>query len=134
MKKIVKRKNGSLYVATISQGEHMADASFEKECDINNIAKRFLKTGHLEHRNPNLGTYADLAAVPDLLEAHTIMEDLSAEFSKLPSATRERFGNDYKSMLSFVSDPINALEAHKMGLIPGKYTPPESKSEPKKDS
>lgn len=39
-------------------------------------------------------------------------------FERLPSALRQRFGNDPEKMLSFTEDPNNRKESVRLGLVP----------------
>ena len=61
--------------------------------------------------------FGDYTNVPDLLEAHSIIERATADFAELPAKVRDRFRNDPVEVLRFVSDKANFEEAVSLGLI-----------------
>lgn len=73
--------------------------SFAQECDINHIVARFEKTGVVTHLNRVQGTYADVSEMGSYREALDIVRAVQNDFSKLPSAVREQFGNDPASFI-----------------------------------
>lgn len=99
-------------------------------CDINNIMKKYEKTGILEHRNTFEGKYGDFTDAP--MDYHESMNSVLAAqqmFSSLPSKIRSRFGNDPGAFVDFVGNPENIEELQKMGLAKA----PEPVSEPAPD-
>lgn len=89
--------------------------SFRDECDINNILKKYLKTGILPVVT-RVQQYGDFSEVSDYQGAlHTVMSAQEA-FMDLPSKVRERFMNDPGQFLEFMADPKNGKEAVELGL------------------
>lgn len=90
--------------------------SFKEEVDINTIVKRFGLTGQLPEnvRVPVSADYVD--AVSDYQTAMNIVRSAQEEFMRLPSAVRERFGNDPQKLQMFVEDEKNLDEARKLGI------------------
>lgn len=82
----------------------MARSDMAEECDINNIVKRYSKTGQLPvsvgDRMPRFGE----APVMSFHEGLNMVIAAREAFSELPAAVRKRFGNDPGAL-------IGALEA-----------------------
>lgn len=92
--------------------------SFVAECDINNILKQYKKTGIISHINAAAakGTYQDLPDQVDYQEALNTVIRAEESFATLPSAVRDRFGNDPAEFMAFMADPKNIDEAISLGL------------------
>lgn len=87
------------------------------ECDINNIMKRFHKTGALPSVIRQDPTYGDFADAVDYHEACNIVVRAREQFDLLDSRVREEFGNDPEAFLKFAGNPENADKMAKMGLM-----------------
>lgn len=101
---------------TVSCGGAPAKQSFKDECDINNIMKRYTRTGQVPV-GVRVGSYGDFCGPADLLEARELIERADAQFQALPSAVRERFKNSPGLFLEFVQNKGNAKEARELGLL-----------------
>lgn len=89
-------------VITPVVGETMTKQSFKDECDINNILRKYEKTGLISHLSAYRGRYEELPSNIDYQESlHAIMEADQA-FASLPSRLRSRFDNDPALFLEFV--------------------------------
>lgn len=98
-------------------GESMTRQEAKDECDINNIMKKFERTGMLDHRNQFQGQYGDYTNVPT--DYHSAMNQVVAAeemFLTVPAKVRAKFGNDPGAFLAFVSDPKNQDEMIELGL------------------
>lgn len=107
--------------ASISSGlscsdESRTDQSFIEECDINTIVRDFGVTGRLPDNPIKTPLEGDFTAVVDYQTALNMVLEADAAFSELPSAVRERFGNDAARFVAFASDPENLEECRKLGL------------------
>ena len=94
----------------------MTEQSHLKACDINNIMKRYEKTGLLDHVNTYGGNYGDFTFAEDY---HTSLNKILAAdemFMSIPAEIRAKFANDPAEFLNFVHDPSNAEELVKLGL------------------
>ena len=103
------------------------------ECDINNIMKKYERTGLIDHVARHDGQYGEYA----VNDYHTAMNTVVAAremFETVPSAIRARFGNDPGAFIDFVNDEANAEEMVKLGLrkapsfeepAPARQTAPE---------
>jgi len=98
-------------------GASRTKQSFAKECDINNIMKRYEKDGVVNHFNRYGGMYGDFTGVPEYREAVERVMRADAMFMSLPASIRTRFENDPGAFVKFVEDPANKDELTKMGLV-----------------
>lgn len=92
-----------------------ARQSFKDECDINNILKKYQKTGVVDWLAKHEGTYADVSAF-DFMSAQMTIVEAKRMFGDLPSSVRKRFSNDPAEFLLFMEDDSNLEEAIKLGL------------------
>ena len=89
---------------------------FKRECDINVLVARAV-AGDLEIP-PISPAVIDATILPNSYEdAMDIVFMAQKAFSSLPSAVRDRFGNDPGALLAFLGDAANRDEAVKLGLI-----------------
>lgn len=130
MKKIevIETKRGKrIRVCTINDttiDPDRTDQSQAADCDINNIVRRYKKTGQISHLAKSKGVYADLSLLPDtLLDAHMMIQQASDAFMQLPAEVRKKFRNDPEEMIQFLNDPKNSEEAIKLGLLVRKDPP-----------
>lgn len=100
-----------------TSGESMTKQSFKDECDINNILKKYQKTGLLNHVNQHKGDYTDLTQNVDYHTAQNMIIQAQNSFNSLPSSIRLKFNNDPGQFLDFVHNPDNVDEMKSMGLI-----------------
>ena len=114
MTKIRSAYSGSVSVSTVNKDPSRTKQKFAKECDINNIMKRFQRDGALEHYAKHAGWYGEVPAV-DLREALEVAERAKQVFEDLPSNVRKRVG-DPVGFLEFVQDPANEQEMIELGL------------------
>ncbi len=85
-------------------------------CDVNNIVKRFDKTGILPTDNRDL-FFADVSQMGDYQAALHQVQHATHTFMQLPAAVRMKFDNDPASFLDFCSNPDNQDEMREMGLL-----------------
>lgn len=96
----------------------MTKQSFRDEANINKIIAKYKTTGapsnYVTTRQP---IYADVTSVPSYQEALNVVMTAQSTFMALPSSVRTKFDNNPAKLLSFLSDPANAEEGVKMGLL-----------------
>lgn len=92
----------------------IADA---KDCDINELFRRFEKTGQLPNLIARNGRYGDFSAVPDYQEACNIVNHANEQFAALDVSIRNRFENNPAKFLEFATNDKNIDELEKMGLL-----------------
>lgn len=85
------------------------------EVDVNNIMKRYVKSGVIDHVNKNEPFYGEVPACQyhEAVEQIKLADDM---FSELPSPIRKHFDNDPAQFLAFVQDPRNKDDLYTMGL------------------
>lgn len=84
--------------------------------DINNILKRYQRTGLLPEMiktNPRYGEFAD---VPSYQEALNIVKLAHEQFDNLDAHVRARFQNSPEEFLAFTSNSDNLKEMVELGL------------------
>jgi len=104
-----------------------AKQSFKDECDINNILKRFTKTGAIEHLNKHQPRYGVISG-ENFLDAQNTIAQAKSMFNELPAATRRAFDNEPERFLDFVSDEANHPKLHELGLTHSPYRAPEKEA------
>jgi len=86
-------------------------------CDINNILKRYEKTGILPGMIRENPSYGDFSEAPDFQEALNLVRDAERQFGALDAPIRSRFDNDPAKFLEFVHNPSNIEEMANLGLL-----------------
>lgn len=102
---------------------------YTKECDINDIMAKYAAgiAPSLAARPP---AYGDVSEIPDYqLALDTVLKAQDA-FASLPSAVRDRFGNDPAALIDWLRDTGNRDEAIKLGLIDKPVEKPAEPVEP----
>jgi phage internal scaffolding protein len=97
-------------------GESMTVQDMAGSCDINNIMKKYERTGLIEHLNTYNGDYSDFSGAPDFQTAMNKVIAAQEMFMTLPASTRELFGNDPGKFVEFASNKENLPEMREMGL------------------
>lgn len=108
-------------------GESLTKQSEKENCDINRILNKYRSTGVLPG-DASSARYADVSDVPDFQSAMNTVRYATESFLALSAEVRKRFSNDPAAMIDFLSDPANAAEAAKLGLINPPSVEPESPS------
>lgn len=90
--------------------------SFKAECDIQNILRKFQKTGILEHARRYGGEFGHAPAV-DFKTAMDIVARGRSMWEDLPSSLKKRF-NSAEEFVAFCQDDGNREEAEALGLVP----------------
>lgn len=99
------------------EGKTKTKGSFKEECDINNIMKRFEKTGILPEMIKAKPQYGDFSNPLDFQDAMNLVVHANEQFAALPARVRDRFGNDAARFLEFAQDGSNRDEMKKLGLL-----------------
>ena len=100
---------------------YTTEQSHKKECDVNQIIKKYDKTGLIQHVSRFEAKYGDTRGV-DFKAAMDLIAGAESSFETLPAKVRKRFKNSPKEMLDFMDDPKNREEAVKLGLIRNDWT------------
>jgi len=94
--------------------------------DINNILKRYEKTGQLPDMIKTDPRYGDFSDVPTYQEAYATVLHANEQFNALSAQVRARFQNSPEEFLAFTSNPANIKEMVTMGLAIEKPKPVET--------
>lgn len=96
--------------------EHLTVQSFMEDADLNVLAKRFgLDNIPIAPLDPRL--FRDTTNDPDLREVLERGRVAKEYFMALPAKMRTRFHNNMAELWNFVTDPENAEEAVRLGLL-----------------
>lgn len=97
-------------------GRSRTKQSMRDETDINNVIKRFTRSGLLTYVNEKSPVYLDVSGMSDYRTALDHVREADKFFAGLPSKIRTRFNNDAAQFLDFMSDDRNEAEARELGL------------------
>lgn len=105
-------------------GPSMTRQEMADECDINNIMKRYERTGMVPGNPNSLPQYLDLTVMPDdLMTAMNQMIDAENAFMSLPAVTRREFDNDAMRFVEYASNPENVERLREWGLAAPEKVP-----------
>ena len=96
--------------------------SQKEECDINNIVKKYLRTGELP--GARAAAFMDLTAVPKYQDALNQVIQAEEAFMELPAEVRSAFDNDPAKLIEASLDGKNRAKFIELGLI----SPPSVKA------
>jgi phage internal scaffolding protein len=107
----------------IATGDGLTEQNHKDETDINNIVRKYNKTGLIDHLNQFEKQYGDMTGY-DYQDAMNTVAAANTMFEGLPSAIRNQFDNDPAKFINFVDDEANADKLVKMGLAKPKVSTP----------
>jgi phage internal scaffolding protein len=115
----------------IATGDGLTEQNHKDETDINNIVRKYNKTGLIDHLNQFEKQYGDMTGY-DYQDAMNTVAAANSMFEGLPSAIRNQFDNDPAKFINFVDDEANADKLVEMGLVKPKVSTPvdEGSEEP----
>lgn len=117
--RVYRRKNGSLAVQVINDEPSLTQQHHRDLCDVNNILKKFMKTGIDVFANRvNSGFYGDFTNVGDYQDCLMKVMHAQEAFDSLPAEIRKEFQNDPGQFVDFVGNPDNKDRLVEMGLLP----------------
>lgn len=103
-------------------GPSKARQEFKKETDVNELMRRFKKTGVLPV-NGVAPKFLDCCDVPQFQEAMQVMLDATEAFRKLPAIVRKEFDNDAEKFVVFAQDKENIGKLREWGLAAPEKAP-----------
>lgn len=95
------------------------------ECDINQILRRFQKTGMVNHLASGVPQFGDVSGVTDFRSAVERVEVARGFFDRLPSPIRKEFDNDPVAFVDAFSDAAQRPRLEELGLIAKQEAPAE---------
>ena len=104
--------------STLKNGRpaYFTEQNMTKECDVNEIIKKYDKQGLITHLNRIEAQFGDMTGM-DYKESLDLVIKVKAEFDQLPSEIRKEFSNDPAKYLEFMENPENRDRAIELGLI-----------------
>ena len=99
----------------IATGDGLTEQNHKDETDINNIVRKYNKTGLIDHLNQFEKQYGDMTGF-DYQDAMNTVAAANTMFEGLPSAIRNQFDNDPAKFINFVDDENNQEKLVEMGL------------------
>lgn len=99
----------------VSAEPSMTKQSFAAACDINNIMRKYQRTGAVDHVKQYGAQYMDVDPIT-YHEAQNALLMADSMFRDLPSSLRSRFNNRPAEFLAFVQNPANLDEMRTLGL------------------
>lgn len=107
--------------ATVNLEPSMTRQADADGCDVNQIMKRYEKTGILPpYTTP--GFFADVSQLGDFHRVTEAVRQCTESFMQLPAELRASFGNDVAAFVNWAGDPANKPELE--ALIAGAEKPP----------
>lgn len=103
-------------VQLVNEEDSLTKQSFQNECNINSIMKKWERSGVLPHSRSSQPCYGDFSNVTDFQSALNAVSDAQDVFMQLPAQLRARFDNDPACFLDFVDNPSNMEEMISLGL------------------
>lgn len=115
-------------------GKCRTKQEFKKLADVNEVAKRFMQTGFIDHLAAGQPVFADVSRIPDLHQTMCRVRQAEEAFMRLDPSIRRRFDNRMHKMVEFLADPENKDEAIRLGIKkkPEGWIPPEDRNKPPK--
>lgn len=101
---------------------YFTEQSHKDQCDINNIIRKYDKTGVITHVSKFEGQFGDMTGL-DFKDCQDKVIGAKRMFDELPSPIRKRFNNSPYDLLLFMEDPGNREEAISLGIINPDWTP-----------
>lgn len=96
-------KAGKRYLPEHGGGEGQADQSFKKECDINHLMSKYLKTGTLAHQTLAEPQYRYCQSTT-FKEAMDTVAEATTAFESLDSDERQKHNFDVASYLDWLEN------------------------------
>lgn len=100
---------------------YFTEQHHKKECDVNEIIKKYDKAGIISHVSKFEAKFGELRGV-DFKDMQDRVANAISMFNELPSKIRNRFDNSPAELLRFMENPENRSEAIKLGLIRADWT------------
>lgn len=95
---------------------YFTEQNHKKECDVNEIIKKYDRTGLITHVSKIEAKFGDLTGA-DFKAMQDQVANAHSMFAALPAEIRKFFENEPSKLLEFMEDSGNRDQAIKMGLI-----------------
>lgn len=109
--------NQLMFVDENGEPEVTKTVQSEKDrVEVNNIIRRYNKTGLVDHVAKGKAMYGDFTEVNEYRENLDMVKKAQDSFAGLPSEIRKKFDNDPGKFFEFATNPENADALVEMGL------------------
>ena len=112
---MIRKPFTTMRVTSDPEGPSMTAQEYKKECDINNIMKKYSKTGAISHL-AKYGAQYGMATSASFHDAMSLVASANSMFEELPANIKDKFRHDPGAFFDFVNDPKNLEEARELGL------------------
>lgn len=102
--------------------------SFKEDTDVNEIMRKYQRTGTIEHITQKTPMYGDFSQITDYKTASDLVLTAKSAFMELPADLRSSFGHDPQNLLTFLEDGGDIedhLEAIREDTRPETPPPPD---------
>ena len=110
---------------TVNNKPSMTKQSMQNELDINNIIKKYHKTGVLPNLQKLEGVYGEITSM-DLQTALQKVTDAENAFAEVPAKIRNLFDNDAGKFIDYATNPKNIGQMQEWGLAEKPVNTPNS--------
>lgn len=100
---------------------YFTEQAHKKECDVNNIIKKYDKNGLITHVSKFEAKFGDVSGV-DFQAMQEKVANAQSMFNQLPVEIRSEFENNPAKLLKFMDNPDNRDRAIELGLINKDWT------------
>lgn len=108
----------------------MTKQALAEELDVNNIIRKYNKTGIMQKAHDFEGVYGEFDSF-DLREAIEKVKLANELFLEVPSSIRSEFNNDAGAFVDFATNPVNIEQMREWKLAPPEQSePPQPPPEP----
>lgn len=114
MLKVYTKHNPPQHLGESNDEPSLTQQHFKKECDITEMLRKFGATGELPTKEGAF--YADATQISDYQSALETVLHIDNQFAQLPSACRDRFGNNPEAFLDFIHTPGSEAHYADLGL------------------
>lgn len=130
----IREETGRVRVQSKNTKPSRTQKQFKEQADINNIMRKYEKTGQITHVAKRRGFYADVSQYLDYQQMLEKIQQADDAFMAMSASVRKKFDNDPRKLIAFLADANNKEEAIELGLIekpapPAPQGPPSSPSE-----
>lgn len=101
--------------------QYFTEQAHKKECDINNIIKKYDKTGLITHVSKIEAKFGDLTG-RDFKVMSDKVAQMNSAFELLPVEIKKEFEQSPAKLLEFMENPDNRERAIELGLIDRDWT------------
>lgn len=101
--------------------QYTTEQAHKRECDINEIIKKYDKTGLILHVSKIEAQFGDLTG-RDFKTMNDKVANMKSQFELLPVEIKKEFEQSPAKLLEFMENPENRKRAIELGLIDAKWT------------